>query len=109
MRIDVHHYHHGETDCGIADIKRILQTMSQAIDDAIAKLQASVTNLTAVDTSAVALISGFKAQLDAAVAAAQAAGATLAELQSLSDLSASIDSSTQSLAAAVQANTPAAP
>lgn len=109
MRIDVHHYHHGETDPGIADIKRMLHTMSQAIDDAIAKLQASVTNLTAVDTSAVALISGFKAQLDAAVAAAQAAGATPAELQTLTDLSASIDNSTQTLAAAVQANTPAAP
>lgn len=82
--------------------------MSQ-MDDAIAKLQADVAALTAVDQSAITLINGFAAQLAAAVAAAQAAGATPAQLQALSDLSAAIEAQDTALQAAVTANTPAAP
>ncbi len=54
--------------------------------------------------SAVVLINGFQARLDAAVAAALANGATAAELQPLSDLSAAFEVDTQALAAAVAAN-----
>lgn len=75
------------------------------LDTEIAALQASVTSLTTTVSSATALIGGFSNQLAAAIAAAQAAGATPAELQQLTDLQTSIDSNTAKLAAAVAANT----
>lgn len=82
--------------------------MSQ-LDDKITALQASVTAESAVIDSAVTLIGGIQGQIQAAVAAALAAGATPAELQSLTDLGAAIDAKKTALAAAVAANTPAAP
>ncbi len=87
--------------------KQRVINMSAELDAKIAALQASVTNDTAVETSAIALLGGLKTQLDAAIAAAAAAGATPAELQSLSDLSTTMDSNAAALAAAVAANTPA--
>ncbi len=80
------------------------QNMATALDTQIAEIQKSVTSLTTTVGSATALISGFSAQLGAAISAAQAAGATPAELQSLTDLKTSIDANTTSLAAAVAAN-----
>lgn len=80
-----------------------------ALDAAIADLTAKVGVLTSVDASATAMIAGFSAQLAAAVAAASAAGATPAQLQSLTDLGTAIDSGTSALSAAVTANTPATP
>ncbi len=90
-------------------LKQKVLTMSAELDAKIAALQASVTNDTAVEQSAITLLAGLKTQLDAAIAAAAAAGATPAELQSLTDLSASIDSNATALAAAVAANTPVPP
>lgn len=80
-----------------------------ALDDKITALQAEVANNTTVEKSALVLIQGFAARLDAAVAAAQAAGASPAQLQSLTDLSTSLKSNDDELAAAVTANTPATP
>ena len=69
----------------------------------------AVTKATTVEASAQALIEGFQARLDAAVTAAIANGATDAELQPVKDLSAALDTESDALAAAVTANTPAAP
>ncbi len=79
------------------------------LDDAITKLQSDVTALTSANQSAIALISGINTQLQAGIAAAQAAGASDAQLQALSDLSTAIEAQTAALSAAVTANTPAAP
>lgn len=80
-----------------------------ALADNITQLQADVAQLTTVDASAEALINGFAAQLVAAVAAAQAAGASPAQLQALTDLSTAIETQSSGLAAAVSANTPTPP
>lgn len=79
------------------------------LDDQIAALTDQVAQNTTVEKSALALINGFGAQLAAAIAAAQAAGASPAQLQALTDLGTTIKSSDDELAAAVAANTPAAP
>lgn len=92
----------------LAILNRMEPKMS-AMDDAIAGLQASVANLTSVDQSAIALIQGIGAQVQAAVDAALAAGATAAQLQAMTDLKAAIDAQDSALAAAVSAATPAAP
>lgn len=74
----------------------------------ITTLQADVTAEQTVEASAVTLINGFAAQLAAAVAAAQAAGATPDQLTALSTLGSQISASSATLAQAVAANTPAA-
>jgi len=79
-----------------------------ALQDQIDALTAQVAQDTTVEGSATALINGFQARLDAAVAAATAAGATPAQLQALTDLSATLKTSSDALSAAVVANTPAA-
>jgi hypothetical protein len=92
-----------------AAIREDIRTMSQTLQTQIAALQADVTAEDTVIDGATVLIQGFSAQLAAAIATAQAAGATPAELQSLTDLGTTITTKTAALAAAVQANTPAAP
>jgi predicted alpha/beta hydrolase len=72
-----------------------------AIDDLTTQVSAQVT----VEQSAITLLNGLKAKLDAAIAAQQA-GDDSAELKSLS---ATLGASASGLAAAVVANTPAAP
>ena len=79
--------------------------MSQ-LDDKITALAAQVERDRTVNASAVTLINGFQARLDAAVEEAKAAGATDAQLQSLTDLSTALGSQQDALAAAVAANTP---
>lgn len=93
-------------------ILRELKQVSATADS----LALEITNLTAavqaeqtVNQSAITLINGFAAQLAAAVAAAQAAGATTAQLASLSALSTEIAANSTALSAAVSANTPAPP
>jgi hypothetical protein len=88
-------------------LKQEVQTMSQ-VDDDLSELKDDVAELTTVDQSAIALINGIQGQIAAAVAAAQAAGATPAQLQSLSDLHTAISAQKDAMAAAVAANTPAA-
>ncbi len=71
----------------------------QATMSALTDLQAQVAANTTVIGSTLALIQGLKAQLDAAGT----------DPQALADLSAQLSTSDQALAAAVAANTPAAP
>lgn len=77
-------------------------------DAAIADLTAKVTALTTVEDSADALLAGLKEKLDAALVAAANAGATPAQLASITALSTSIQTGSDKLSAAVTANTPAA-
>lgn len=74
----------------------------------IAQLTAQVNKANTVEKSAQTLIEGIKARIDSAVSAALANGATQEQLQPLSDLGTALDTESDSLAAAVQANTPAA-
>ena len=80
-----------------------------ALDDQITALTAEVTRDNTVMGSAVTLINGINARIAAAVAAAQAAGATPAQLSELVALQASLKTNTDALSAAVVANTPAPP
>jgi hypothetical protein len=96
----------------ITALQKDVQAMSgtqSALDQAIASLQAQVTQETTVNQSAVTLLNGIPALIQAAVSQAQAAGATPAQLQALTDLGTTIASNTSGLSAAVTANTPAAP
>ena len=82
--------------------------MANALDTQIATLQAEVTAETTVEASAVTLIQGIPALIAAAVVQAQAAGATPAELASLTALANQITANSAGLSAAVTANTPSA-
>ena len=77
-----------------------------ALDDKITALAAQVERDRTVNASAVTLINGFQARLDAAVAEAKAAGATDAQLTALTDLSTALANQQDALASAVAANTP---
>lgn len=79
------------------------------LDDSITALQDQVAKDTAVESSAITLINGIAARVQAAVDAALAAGATPAQLQSLTDLGTALSTSSAALAAAVAANTPTPP
>lgn len=72
------------------------------------QLQAEVTRNKSVDDSAVALINGFQARLDQAIADAVAANDN-ADLSALTALSSELSASSDALAGAVSANTPSAP
>jgi len=96
MRIDV--YLHDDSNSPHELLKLILQkvnSMSASLDDLTAKVAATKT----VAESAIVLLQGLKAQLDAA-------GTDPVALKALSDSLADTD---QKLADAVTANTPAAP
>ncbi len=115
VEIHIHHHHTFESGDGnsklLAEILKHLvelgAKMSQ-LDDQITALTAQVAANTNVEKSALVLIQGFSTRLDAAVAAAQAAGASPAQLQSLTDLGTALKSSDDDLAAAVAQNTPSA-
>ena len=70
----------------------------------IGTLTTEITETIGVVKSATVLVNGFQARLDSAVAAALANGATEAELQPFTDLSAGLDAETNALAAAVAAH-----
>lgn len=74
----------------------------------LSALVASTTKTTSAEESAKNLLTDLKTRLDAAIAALATAGNTPAELQQLQDLSDSLGTNADSLAAAVVANTPAA-
>ena len=69
-------------------------------------LTADITKATTVVKSATLLINGIQQRIADAVAAAVANGATEAELKPVSDLSDALESESNALAAAVEANTP---
>jgi len=74
----------------------------QVLDD----LAAAVTRATTVEASATALISGFAARLQTAVAAAIANGATAEELAPIQAEVDALTASASALSDAVAANTP---
>lgn len=82
----------------------VIQHMSGTLSADITTLQADVTAQAGAIQSAVTLIQGFNAALQAALQAAQNAGATPEQLQALTDLDTSLQSNTSSLAQAVAAN-----
>lgn len=84
----------------LGNLNNLLTTMEHHIMSALDDLQAAVTAESTVIDSAVALLSGLKVQLDAAIAAGNPAA--------LTQLSTDIGAATQKLADAVTANTPAA-
>jgi hypothetical protein len=89
-----------------------IQTMASgqnALDTQIAQLTSEVVAQTSVVTSVQTFISGIPALIATAVANAQAAGATPAELASLTALGASIQNNSAALTAAVTANTAVSP
>lgn len=71
-------------------------------------LAAQVTQNTSVEASALAVINGIAARIQAAVDAAIAGGASAADLAPVTDEIAALKASSDALSAAVQANTPAA-
>jgi len=107
------HVHFPQDSASVSSLAQILAGVARlehkmaALDDQISALTEQVKANTDVENSALVLIQGFSARLAAAVAAAQAAGATPAQLQALTDLGTAIKSSDDTLAAAVVANTPA--
>jgi Mg2+ and Co2+ transporter CorA len=107
---------------GIRSILRSIDWKLQHIHDIVQSMELKMTQMsdeiqtlkddvaaerTAVD-SATALISGFAAQLQAAVQAAQDAGATPQQLQDLTDLHTALTQQTTDLASAVANQSPPA-
>ena len=96
----------------IANQQRILANQTQGlklmsqISDAVAALQAQVTQNTSVEGSALTLIQGIAAQLAAALANASDDTAAVAAVTAVN---AQLQTSASALAAAVSANTVAAP
>lgn len=79
----------------------IIQIGETNMAKTLADLQADVIAEATVNQSAITLLQGLKAQLDAAIASGDPA-----QIQAISD---SLEANTAALAAAVTANTPAAP
>lgn len=75
-----------------------------SVDAGLAAMSAQIQATVGTEASAKALIDGFQARVDAAVAAALAKGATAAQLQEFTDLSAQLKTSSDALAADVAAN-----
>jgi len=86
-------------------LKEILIHMT-AIDDALTQLKADVAALTTVEQSAVALLNGLTAQIQQLINAGGDPAKTLADIQQVVS---GVEADTAELAAAVTANTPAAP
>jgi hypothetical protein len=82
-----------------------LLVANQQLTDEIATLKTEVARDTTVMGSATTLISGFAAQLQAAIDAAVANGVDASQLTALTDLQSQLGTSTDTLAAAVAANT----
>jgi hypothetical protein len=109
MRIEIHHYlHHVEDEGRLARIEALLTTLTTkgeaqmaTLQELMAELQAEVTRNTEVDQSAILLINGLADQIAALLAAGDTTGleALVIKLREDSD----------SLAAAVTANTPQVP
>lgn len=78
--------------------------MANNIDSEITKLQDQVSATVGVMESATTLINGFQAILDAAIETATNAGATPEQLASFEAISAKLDTTDDSLAAAVAAH-----
>jgi hypothetical protein len=91
----------------IIEKKRKGKGRKMTLDEELSALTTEVTNLQTVDESARVLINGIAGQIAAAVTVALAAGATTAQLSTLTQLTDAIRTQNTSLAAAVAQNTPA--
>jgi len=99
MQLDLHVWFHNVPDLGIAGaLATLTQQMEQIMAD-LSALTAEVARNTEVDSSAIALLTGLAAQIEALKTDPVA-------LQTLAD---QMKGSSDALAAAVLANTPAAP
>jgi len=99
MQLDLHVWFHNVPDLGLLGaLSKLSQQVEQIMSDLTA-LTAEVANNTEVDQSAIALLNGLSAQIEALKT-------DPAALQGLAD---TLKSSSAALAAAVVANTPAAP
>ena len=112
MRLDVyHHFVDGACSCRVVDLLTVIQKEIKHMSDTLpAELTALTANVAALKTTAdeaITLLNGISARIDAAVAAALAAGATQAQLAEMSALNTAVASETAALAAAVVAGTPA--
>jgi len=87
----------------VVNLLNQLGTQMTALDTAVAQLQAEVTAETAVEQSAITLINGIAAQIAAAIAAAQ--GDDTQAVANVQAAVASMQSSSQGLAAAVASQT----
>jgi len=87
----------------IIDLLSDIRNRLMSLQDDFTALTAKVAAVQSVDQSAIVLLQGLKAQLDALAAQPTI---TSADVQALS---AQLDTSNNALAAAVTANTPAAP
>ena len=83
----------------------IILIRTHIIMNELQTLQAEVAKVVSVEQSAVTLLGGLKAQLDAAIATSITAGNPTA----LNQLSADLTAQTDALTAAITANTPVAP
>jgi hypothetical protein len=83
--------------------------LKNPLDIAIDELTTEVSAITSVADSAIALINGIPALIDAAVEKALAAGASPEELGAITGLSENLKTKAAALAAAVEANTTAIP
>lgn len=105
-----HDQHDAKLDVIIAGLKDMKETIMNAVltlQGEIGVLHADVAAQKTAIASAVVLLNGIQARIDAAVAKAIANGATQQQLADIAQVSADIESGTSQLAAAVVANTPA--
>lgn len=100
MELHIHIHHHNEDkklDAVLSKLNTLISKTTIIMTD-LSELEAAVAKDTAVDQSAITLLNGLKAALDAA-------GTDPVKLKALSD---QLGSNSDALAAAVVANTPAA-
>jgi hypothetical protein len=116
--VDVHIHIHNDPDprldqilAAVTTIKkqetRIMSDVSN-LQGELDALTAQVTNSGTVVDSAIVLINGISAQIAAAVAAAQAAGASPEVIAAFAGLGTALDTKATDLSNAMVANTPAA-
>ena len=104
LLVEIKQQQHEAFEC----LKQIRNKMTD-LDNAIAALQTEVANNTAVTNSAIPLIQALSQQLALAIAAAQQAGATPAQLGVLQTLLASLTANDTALNTVINAAVPASP
>lgn len=104
MQLHIHHYFHGVEDARLDQILtklNLILTKENQMAGELDQLEADVAGIGTVVDSAVTLLGGLKAQLDAAIASG--------DMSRVAAVNATLEAKTQALAAAVVANTPAQP
>lgn len=102
--MELHVYMHGESDKALVAINAALSHILERINimsNELEQLRAAVASNRTVTGSAIALLQGIKAKLDAAIASN--------DPRALAELSQALAADDQALAAAITANTPGAP